>query len=478
MKQTALDSVASMGAFVENPKNVLTGLYNGYHTTIVKAKNNIYEISIYADRGNCSMNDFMGFLYGEIGVMHNVKSCFYENSIIRVTLKSRRDYENNIKNILDNITDKLKKMHMTSGCGICGGHGACKAYYLKKKVIILCEGCYERYYESVCNRKLSKWKRNRYVVNSSDDFNKGIPFKDNTIKKEDNVIPIHGNVVPKPEPIPVIKSEPAPAPKPAPVIKPEPVPVPKPAPVIKPAPEPKPSPVPNPVLTPTPVPSMLTPRTKTKAGHTRYIIKNGQLVPMDQEKVSRLIPAETETTSGTLALVTENDTVTTFPTVLLGNNEGTPNGKSVLTGIVGTVAGAVGAIFLWILAYELQFRIFKFNTITEFAAIATSLLMLLGYAKFTDKITLKGIIAVNISIIVVLFLAYNITIALNISDYTKLTGENMGFIDGIKEIPALIKNSLPNRRVYIKSLVGSYILALVADVFTIYILKNRTEYYR
>lgn len=149
--------------------------------------------------------------------------------------------------------------------------------------------------------------------------------------------------------------------------------------------------------------------------------------------------------------------------VLINNSNSSVVEENMTMGIIGAFIGAfIGSIVL-ILLYQIGF-------IAAVSGIAISSLALIGYEKLAKGISKKGIIACIIVVVIVVFLAQNLAIAMAVSN--ELAKHNIQFstFEVLKSLPNLFKTGNVSFGSYMFDLILEYVFCFVG-AFSIY--KNK-----
>lgn len=132
---------------------------------------------------------------------------------------------------------------------------------------------------------------------------------------------------------------------------------------------------------------------------------------------------------------------------------------NVVTGIVGALLGSLIGVAIWTIIYQLGY-------IAGIAGLVMAVCCMKGYEKFGGKLNVLGIIISMGIAIVMLYVAENIAVALEMFNELK-TEYDITFFDTFQLIPSLLKEEASFRRVFIGDLAIGYILMLVASASTI-----------
>lgn len=131
-----------------------------------------------------------------------------------------------------------------------------------------------------------------------------------------------------------------------------------------------------------------------------------------------------------------------------------------ITGLVGAFLGALLGIIVWIVIYKLGY-------IAGIAGAVIAICAMKGYAKLGGHLDTKGVLLSVIVFIVGIYLAHNLSWALDI--YTESRKEfKVSFFDAYRSIPQFRKLSTELNNMYWRDLVLGYFLSLVSSATLIF----------
>ncbi len=144
---------------------------------------------------------------------------------------------------------------------------------------------------------------------------------------------------------------------------------------------------------------------------------------------------------------------------------------NMLTGIVGALLGALLGGVLWVIIYQLGY-------IAGIAGLVAAVCALKGYEKFGGKINAAGMVICMVIVVVVIYFAQNVGIALALQREFNDYGYGLSFFTVYRAVPELLEES-GTTGVFVQDLLIGYALTAVASFATIRsMFQSRTGNYK
>lgn len=133
--------------------------------------------------------------------------------------------------------------------------------------------------------------------------------------------------------------------------------------------------------------------------------------------------------------------------------------SNVITGIVGAFIGSLAGVVLWILIYQLGY-------VAGIAGAVTIICAMLGYEKLGKTLDTKGVWICLILSIIMIFVAQQLAVTLQIVREYKKLGVEISFFDVYRNLFSLLKYADAMGDFMIDLVIG-YALFIVASISTI-----------